>query len=119
MDTLYLNSAHDLCLDANGNIAVAANPYALAQDAACAINVFLGECFYDTKLGIDYFGKFLGKTPNIELLRAKMTAEALKVPEVSTAKVYFAAMNNRVISGQVQVTSTSGITTAATIKIGA
>jgi hypothetical protein len=35
-------------LDAEGNIAVASEPYSLAQDAASAIKTFAGEVFWDT-----------------------------------------------------------------------
>ena len=39
------------------NIAVADEPYALAQDAASAIRTFIGECYYDTTKGLPYFEK--------------------------------------------------------------
>lgn len=118
MDTLYLTSTGalnpwDLCLDASGNIAKATNPYALAQDAASAIRTFIGECYYDTSLGVPYFQQILGKNPPLELVRAQFVKQALTVPEVVSAKVFFATYTNREITGQVQVTSTTGVTTVA------
>jgi hypothetical protein len=64
MDTLLLDvGLWDLTLDAYGNIAVAAAPYALAQDVASACRTVLGEVYYDDTLGVDYFGQSFGKTP--------------------------------------------------------
>lgn len=114
MKTLLLDTvAWDLVLDVDGNIAAATNPYSLAQDAASAIRTFLGECWYDTTIGINYFGLFLGKAPNIPLLKAKLVGQALTVPDVTDAHVFITGIVGRRVSGQVQVTSSSGTTTAA------
>ena len=56
MKTLLLDqTTWDLTLDANNNIALAAEPYAFAQDAASAIRLFQGELWYDTTRGVPYF----------------------------------------------------------------
>ena len=115
MNTLYLAS-QDLCLDSAGNIAMATEPYALAQDAASACATVLGECYYDTSLGIDFFGLILGKMPPIELLRSLFINAAMTVPDVATAMVFFSSLKDRVISGQLQVTSSSGVTTAIAVN---
>ncbi len=49
--------AWDLTVDTTGNIAVASNPYSMAQDAASAIRTFQGEVYYDTTLGIPFGNK--------------------------------------------------------------
>jgi hypothetical protein len=68
--TLLLDTATwDLVLDVKGNIAIASEPYSLAQDAASAIKTFLGEVWYDTTQGVPYFEQILGKPPNVELMR--------------------------------------------------
>lgn len=114
MKTLLLDiEAWDLVLDVNGNIAAAANPYALAQDAASACRTFLGECYYNTTIGVPYFQSFLGKPPNISLMKQKFGAQALLVPEVATAKVFFTSVAGRRVTGQVQVTDGSGNVTGA------
>lgn len=116
-NTVYLNPSWDMCLDSNGNIALAGEPYALAQDAASAIQIHLGECRYDTKLGIDYFGTILGKSPiPVQLMRTKFVAEAMRVPGVASAQVFFSALNARAVSGQVQVKSLAGVVSAVTIS---
>lgn len=108
MDTIYLNpNTWDLTLDAAGNIAKASVPYALAQDAASAIRTFVGECYYDTTLGVPYWSDILGLTPPLELLRQQFIDAALTVPGVVSAQVYIVSID-RGITGQVQVFDAAG-----------
>jgi len=118
MKTLYLEpTAWDFVLDSSANIALASEPYALAQDAASAIRTFLGECWYDTTLGVPYWQQILGKFPvPLELIRAECVAAALTVPDVASAVVFFSALTNRQLSGQVQITSTSGSVASASFS---
>ena len=95
----------DCVLDADGNIAVAAEPYALAQDAASAIKTFLGECYWDTTIGVPFLQSIFGKNPPLALVKAQFEAAALTVPDVATAKCFISALSNRSIAGQIQVTS--------------
>lgn len=103
--TLLLDIAKwDLLLDANGNIAVAAAPYALAQDAASAIKTFLGEVYWDTTIGVRYMTQILGKNPPLPLLKQQLVMAALTVLGVVSAQVFINSLSDRLISGQVQVT---------------
>jgi hypothetical protein len=114
MDTLYLvPGTWDLALDANGNIALASDPYSLAQDAACAIRTFQGECWYNTALGIPYFAQILGHLPTLQYVKAQMAAAAETVPGVVSAQVFITGFTNRQLTGQVQVTDEAGMVTAA------
>jgi|SRR3974390_170249 len=119
--TLLLDTvAWDLVLDANGNIAVATEPYSLAQDAASAIRTFLGECYLDTTIGIDYLGEILGQSPPLTLLKQLLANAAQTVPDVApnSAQVFITAVGQRIVSGQVQVTSAStGLTSAANFSV--
>lgn len=119
----------DLVLDVNGNIAIADNPYSLAQDAASAVRTFAGECWYNGTLGVPYFSFFgrdigrnqradagrraRGKSPNIALLRQDMVSQALLVPGVDSAQVFITSIVGRKVTGQVQVTDAAGNVTAA------
>lgn len=113
--TLLLDTvAWDLVLDAAGNIAVASEPYSLAQDAASAIRTWsdggptgLGECYWDTTLGLPYRTQIFGQPPSLTLLKAQFEAAALTVPDVASATVFISAFTDRALSGQVQVTSVS------------
>lgn len=113
--TLFLDPIDwDLVLDSRGDIAVASEPYALAQDAASSIRTFIGECFYDTTIGIPYFQQILGKFPiPTTLLKEQFVAAALTVPGVVAAVVFLTSVSNRAVTGQVQVTDTSGNVTGA------
>lgn len=111
MNTLYLAgapTAWDLAVDASGNIAIATEPYSLAQDAASQIKTFLGECYYDTALGIPYFQQILGQSPSLQLLKTQLVAAALKVPGVTAAQVFISSAADRQVTGQVQITDASG-----------
>lgn len=96
--------AWDLVLDASRNIAVAAEPYSLAQDSASAIKTFEDECYFDTTVGIPYtFGPIAPGT-----LKQQYIAAALTVPDVVNAQVFFNGITQRALSGQVQVYNASG-----------
>lgn len=114
MDTLFLlPDTWDLCLDANGNVALASDPYSLAQDAACACRTFLGEVYYDTSLGIPYWQEILGHLPTLQYIKAQLAEAAETVPGVVSAQAFITGFVDRQIQGQVQVTDSDGNTTAA------
>ncbi len=93
----------DLTLDALGNIALAAPPYAIAQDVASACRTVLGEVYYDTTLGVDYFGKLFGKTPPAAVFQEQFIAQAVLVPGVVSATCIIEAYSaaTREAKGQV------------------
>ena len=117
--TLLLDTENlDLVVDANGNIALATEPYSLAQDAASAIKTFLGECYWDTTVGVPWKQQILGQTPTLALLKAQLEAAAETVPDVVQAQVFISSLTARAVSGQVQVTSaTTGQTSAANFTV--
>ena len=119
MDTLLLDTqAWDLVVDANGNIAVATEPYSLAQDAASAIKTFLGECYLDTTVGVPWLQQIFGKNPPLAIIKAALVQAAETVPDVATAQVFFTGITARSLGGQVQVVSaSSGQTSAAAFTV--
>lgn len=111
MKSLLLDrTVWDLVLDTSGNIAVATEPYAIAQDVACACRLFAKELWYDTNKGIPYFSDILGHWPPLEIVRARLTKAALTVPGVVSAQVVISEFKNRTIVGQVQFIDTTGAT---------
>ncbi len=109
MKTLLLDrDIWDLTADAAGNIAVASEPYALAQDAASALKLFAGELWYDTRQGIPYFEQILGYAPPLAFLKAQFVAAALRVPGVLSAVAYIQSITDRDLTGQVQVSTQDG-----------
>jgi hypothetical protein len=114
MRTLLLDTATwDLAIDTAGNIAVASEPYALAQDAASAIRLFEGELYFDTTKGIPYFEQVLGHAPPVSLMKAYFVRAALSVPGVVSAVAYISSWLGRVVTGQVQIRDANGNVSAA------
>ncbi|MBO1325327.1 hypothetical protein K2X14_11690 [Acetobacter sp. TBRC 12305] len=112
MQTLLLDrTTWDLVLDSGGNIAVASDPYSIAQDIASAIRVFLGECWYDTGKGLPYRQHILGRAQSISIFRAQAEATALTVPGVATARCVITALGtDRRLGGAILFTTTDGTT---------
>jgi hypothetical protein len=111
VNTLLLDrDSWDLCLDTSGNIALASDPYSIAQDVASALRLFLGELWYAKSLGVPYFSDILGKRPPSQLMKAEFTKAALRVPETVSAICYLSSLTKRDLHGQVQVKATSGKT---------
>lgn len=100
----------DISLDSFGNIAITDNPYAVAQDVACACLTFLGESWYDTSLGIPYYQRILGHWPGTQLINTKMQTEALKLPYVqSAACTVTIGKGDRKCAGVMTITDTNNI----------
>lgn len=114
MRTLLLDpTAWDLVLDASNNIAVASNPYSLAQDAASEIRVFQGEEYYNTAAGLPYWQEILGHLPPLSLMKAQFVQAAELTPEVIAAQAFISSFTNREVKGQVQILDDSGKVIAA------
>jgi hypothetical protein len=102
-----------ICLDANGNIAVASAPYSIAQDAATQMSTFRGECWYDTTQGVPWWQQIAGKRPPASLIASLYEAQVLLVPDVESAVATIAGVNaQRGVIGQMLVTDTDGNETA-------
>jgi hypothetical protein len=100
----------DLCVDATGNIAVAAPPYAVAQDVSCAIRTFLGDCYYDQTIGTPYLTTILGQTPPLSYFKQQIESAALTVPSVAQALCVIESIVNRAAVGYVNFTDNNGVT---------
>lgn len=114
-NTLLLDQvAWDLVLDASGNIALAGEPYAIAQDVSSAVRTFVGECWYDTTLGLPYFQKVLGQMPPPAYLRQKIIDAAMTVPNVVSVEVVFVSFEQRGLTGQIKIIDTTGTESGVT-----
>lgn len=109
MDTLLLDTVlWDLVVDANGNIAVATAPYSIAQDVASAVRTFIGECWYDTTIGVPYFAQVLGQFPPLAQLKSLLTTAASTVPGCFNPVCYISGVSGRTVTGQIQFTDSAG-----------
>jgi hypothetical protein len=117
MNTLLLDlTTWDLLTDAAGNIAVASDPYAVAQDVASALRLFQGELWYDVSKGIPYFTDILGQTPPVIYFQELMVQAALTVPTVVSAECIIQGFENRTVTAQVTFTTTTGQTGTVVIQ---
>ena len=108
-NTLLLDRTQwDLVIDSAGNIAQAAPPYALAQDVASAVRLFIKELWYDTTKGIPYWENVLGHLPPASLLTGYIEKAALTVPGVVSAQCIISAFNAREITGQIKFIDETG-----------
>ena len=100
--------AWDLCLDAKGNWALAADPYAILQNVSCACRVFRGEVYYDTLKGVPYWEEVFGGLYPLELLKTDLEDAANAVTGVTGSRVYISSLVNRDLKGQVQISTAYG-----------
>jgi len=116
MNTLLLHpNEWDLLLDAGGNIALAKEPYALAQDVASALKLAQGELWYNTAKGVPYLQSILGFRPSTSQLKQYFETATLSVPGVVKAVVRITSFNNRELSGTVTFTDSKGIENNVTL----
>lgn len=105
----------DVILDAEGNIAIATDPYSVAQDVASSCRTFLAECYYDTTLGVPYLGQILGEEPSTAFVKAQLEAASAKVPGCSNPKAFITGLSGRQLSGQIQFQDSNGATQTVAI----
>lgn len=98
----------DLTLDAGGNIATSTGPYAIAQNVANAVRLFTNDAFYDPDRGIPHFIVDLGFLPQESVVRSRVGAAARGVEGVVTAQVENLALEERVLTGNIRLTTTDG-----------
>lgn len=111
MNTLLLDqTTWDLCADAAGNIAMASDPYAIAQDVASAVRTFVREVWYDSTDGIPYFSEVLGQYPPAQLVRSLIETQAKTVAGVAKAVCTLLSLVDRTLTGTIQVTTSTGVT---------
>lgn len=111
MSTLLLRPDDwDLTVDVNGNIAVASEPYSLAQDVASACRLFSGDLYLDVSQGVPYW-QILGKLPPLQFIKNAYVTAALTVPGIVAAQCFITSITDRVVRGQVQATDKNGVIT--------
>lgn len=108
MITYELDSVNwDLVVDQSGNFATVADAAQIAQDVASAVRTYLGECWYDTSLGMPYFQSIFGQTPSSSFLRAQITKAAMSIQSVTGATVTRLLLKSRKLTGTILVTTST------------
>lgn len=86
--TIQLNPQDwDLALDANNNLAIATDKYAIAQDTASTCLTFSTEIIYATERGVAW-KDIVGDVINSGFIKAQLQTEAMRV-EVNTDAVIY------------------------------
>lgn len=117
MQTLLLDlDTWDLCTDATGNLAVASDPYSVAQDVASACRVFVGDCWYNQGAGVPYFQSVLGKRPPLPLLKQWLVEQALLVAGCTNPVVYISSFADRELAGQIQFADSNNVPQVVAFK---
>jgi hypothetical protein len=115
MNTLLLSlDQWDLVVDASHNLAVASDPYSVAQDVASSVRTFSGECWYNTARGLPYFAQILGQSPPLAFVKSQIASNAALVPGCNGPVVFIGGIKNRALTGQVQFTDSNGTAQATT-----
>lgn len=87
----------DLTLDAAGDLDVSVSGFRLTDDAsgetlrqrlATRLRLFAGEWFLDTRAGLDWYGRVLGKNPHPTDAEAALKTLILETPGVASLRRY-------------------------------
>lgn len=105
----------DLFLDAGNNIGIVNNPYAVAQDSACAMRTYLGECVFDNTLGMPYDTEILGHAVPRQLLEAQFTEQALRAEDAVDAITSLTNSDEGGVSGETKIIDIEGNETGVTL----
>lgn len=108
--SMQLNKNWDISLDSNGNFSMADGDYAVAQNAACACRAFVNDMYFNQSEGIPHFSTDISNksTVNPTLLAYFMEKEAKKFPEIKGAKLTDLAIENRLLTGKLELTLETG-----------
>lgn len=66
-----------------GAFETVAGQEAVTQGARVRLRMFLGECYLDESVGVDYLGSILVKNPDELLIRAVLAERLASVPDVT------------------------------------
>lgn len=116
--TLLLTENWDIQTDNIGNIATTKNAYAVAQNVANAIRLFTKDAYFDQTKGIPHFVVDLGQKylSSVALLRTRVIKAAMDIDGVASCTPDFSFdKDGRLISGDIQITLTSGETASVSI----
>ncbi|CRL45367.1 hypothetical protein SGGMMB4_03031 [Sodalis glossinidius str. 'morsitans'] len=99
----------DLTLDGAGHLATVSEAVAVAQDVVSACKTFLGEVWFNDKLGIPWMSEILGKPTTTTFIQAQLEQQAMRLPYVAQARAtVIAHRDKRGASGVIAVIDTNG-----------
>lgn len=107
MYTLLLDKNWDITLNGAGNIATTRDDYAIAQNVANAVRLFVEDAYFDQTSGIPHYLIELGmqESPSVTILTSRIKNAAVNVPGVIDASVTLDIEEDRVLGGQIVITT--------------
>ena len=115
MKSLKLTNRWDIALTPGGNLATVDGTDRIEQDVSTYERVFQGEQWYNTAAGVPYLNRELASLPPVELVRERARRRALEVPGVTDASIELTALEQRVLTGRIMVTTSDGESVNVTI----
>lgn len=100
----------DIHIDGSGNIRTTQGTYCTAQDVANAIQLFTQDAFLAAQDGVPHFIVELGKKPPLSVVRSRFESAAEEVDNVSAAQMTITDVDERKVSGYIDITTESGKT---------
>ena len=117
-NTLMLNDKWDIYVDEAGNIATVTDDYAIAQNIANAVRLFVGDAYFEQTRGVPYltevFSKKTGVSQSVVINRwrnAALTVEGVTACEPQP--IY--DNDGRLIGGKILATTING--TNVTVEV--
>lgn len=109
--TILLNDDWDLTLNAAGGLAVTTEEYAIAQSVANSVRLFTHDAYFELTRGIPHYNIELGmdEIPSIAILTSRIKTVARQVPGVRDATVTLNLENDRILGGEILITTTNNI----------
>lgn len=111
MYSLLLNDDWDITLNGAGNIATAVDDYAIAQNVANAVRLFLNDAFFNLTSGIPHYTIELGMkdSPSVSILTSRIKESASQVDGVTSASVELEIEEDRVLGGEITIITVNNI----------
>jgi hypothetical protein len=104
----------------SGDLSLATGTTAIQQRLQQALQLWLGEWFLDTTVGVPYKQQILVKNPNIDLVQADLVAAASDVPgiiQITDFSLEYSA-TNRSVSVYIEAQDSNGQTITAQANVG-
>lgn len=101
-------SNNDLFLDGSGNIALAYDLDAVLFACKAAAETLLGECVYQTNIGIDYFNLVWSGSPNLRKFENALIAQLQSVANVTSVVNVSVTMTNNILNYSAVILTTFG-----------
>ena len=103
-----------------GDIQIVRGSDAINQDLQQTLQVWLGEWFLDTTVGIPFKQQILVKNPNLDVIQATLLDAAQNVPGVSEIDDFQFAYDStsRSLAVSITVKTTNGQTLTASANVG-